>query len=267
MSLNDRIIRVSGDGSLVRWETAAWDSIRSDSHQIAVRVLADFWVQGSPARVIGDGCAVFGSGASRALDIVGCVEAMRLYVCRLLDVVLPPVERWIVSRVDVTGNLRLGDLAEVRAALAVLRSCEGGRYRVSQQAGDTVYWSHRSKLRSGKAYAKGPHLVHLGRQKSAIGGREYDARELAAAASLLRLELKLGREFWSRVNWLTCTPDALRAQWVNYFFRMIGDSAVTSDSDIRRRVIAAARPSSTPASVAPTGFISCALRRTSAARH
>ena len=59
-------------------------------------------------------------------------------------------EVWIVSRADITQNIMLDSLSDVRVALRYLRECEGGRYRVSQQAGDTVYWSHRSRLRKGR---------------------------------------------------------------------------------------------------------------------
>lgn len=37
----------------VRYECSVWDLVRSDSHQIAMRVTGDLWVQGSPARVVG----------------------------------------------------------------------------------------------------------------------------------------------------------------------------------------------------------------------
>ncbi|NLC21164.1 MAG: hypothetical protein GX771_04540, partial [Halomonadaceae bacterium] len=161
LALGDRIQRydpVTGD---VVWTTAAWDSIRSDSHQLAAKAGCDLWVQGSPGRIIGDGDTVFSSGAAAALDLRGCVDRMRQFLAARLGAELPPAEVWIVSRIDVTGNVQLQSLAEVRQALSILRDVEGGRYRVSQQAGDTVYWSHSSKHRSGKAYAKGPHLLHL----------------------------------------------------------------------------------------------------------
>ena len=55
--------------------------MRSDSHGVAFQVGSDrLRFQGSPARAIGDGDAVFGAGAARASDVGGCVEAM----CALL---------------------------------------------------------------------------------------------------------------------------------------------------------------------------------------
>jgi II/X family phage/plasmid replication protein len=237
--VGDRVCRFCPRTGTVRWTTAAWDSIRSDSHQVSVKVGSDLWIQGSPARVIGDGCSVFGAGASSALDLVGCVDVMRRFVGGVLCVELPVPEQWIVSRVDVTGSHELNNIDEVRQALSILRNCEGGRYRVSQQAGDTVYWSHLSKLRSAKAYAKGPHLVHLMKQKS-YDGKKYTAREILQASRLLRLELKLGREYWARVDWKTITPDQLTAQWSTYFERMIGGAEMAHETDIQRRIMAAA---------------------------
>lgn len=237
--IGDRIIRFDPRTGEQRWETSAWDSIRSDSHQVVVRVGTDLWMQGSPARVCGDGDAVFGSGPSAALDLLGCVDAMRRFLSATLSIVLPPADRWIVTRVDVTGNLLLPDLRTVRDALRLLRDVEGGRYRVSAQAGDTVYWSARSKLRAGKAYAKGPHLRHLMRQRS-YDGRQYSEQEIAAADRLLRLELRLGREFWARNDWQTFTAEQLREQWAQYFGRMAGETEVTDDASLYERIIAAA---------------------------
>lgn len=240
LALNDRVMRIDPATGEIRWQTAAWDSVRSDSHQIAVRCMSEFWMQGSPARVLGDGCSVFGSGPSAALDLLGCVDAMRQFVSRRVGVILPSADQWIVSRVDVTGNLLLDSLEDVRQALAILRECEGGRYRVSQQAGDTVYWSHRSKLRSGKAYAKGPHLRYLGKQRT-YTGRTYTDADTALASRLLRLELKLGREWFQRREWKQVDAKVLCAEWEGYFNRMIGGAEMKSDGDLRERIEAAAK--------------------------
>lgn len=239
-SLGDRVCCYCPKTGDVRYESQRWESVRSDSHQITVRSGTDFWMQGSPSRVIGEGCAVFGAGPSAALDIIGCVERMRSFVQAQIGCNLPPARLWIVSRVDVTGNLCVGSLADCRTALSILRNCEGGRYRVSQQQGDTVYWSHGSKLRSGKAYAKGPHLQYLmGCRK--YDGKRYTPEEIAAAGCLLRLELKLGREWFARNPWLDVTSDMLKAEWDSYFLRMIGGADMSTDSDLKSRVIAAGK--------------------------
>mgnify|MGYP003629580503 FL=1 len=241
LHLGDRVCCYCPKTGVVRYETHRWESVRSDSHQISVRAGTDLWLQGSPARIIGNGCAVFGSGPSASLDLIGCVQRMISFVGHQLGVSLPPVtDTWLVSRVDVTGNLALDSLAEVRTALSVLRNVEGGRYRVSQQAGDTVYWSHLSKLRSGKAYAKGPHLRYLMKNPK-YEGHQYQPHEIALADNLLRLELKLGREWFARNPWKTATPAALNAEWNRYFLRMIGGVEVEADNDLQERIIAAAK--------------------------
>jgi II/X family phage/plasmid replication protein len=181
-SRGERIQRYDVATGEVRWETQAWDSMRSDSHGVAFQVGSDrLRFQGSPARAIADGNAVFGAGAAGALDVAGCVQAMGAVLGPGLDIALPGVECFNVTRVDVTQNILLSALADVRAALAILRNCEGGRYRVNQPAGDTVYWSKGSSLRSGKAYAKGPHLRHLMKQRD-YGGRRYTGEEIRTIA-------------------------------------------------------------------------------------
>ena len=107
MGYGDRVARYAADTGELRYESACWDSIRSDTHQISVRVGSDaLWMRGSPARVIGRGDAAFGAGASRALDPVGCLERMRASVSERLGVGLPVARHWTVSRVDVTAYER-----------------------------------------------------------------------------------------------------------------------------------------------------------------
>lgn len=244
-STQDRILKIDGSGQVV-WEVSAWESVRSDSHQIALQISGThIRIQGSPARIIGDGDNVFSAGAAAALDIVACATRMISFVSSTLGFDLnKDVNSWSCTRVDVTGNLWLGGLAEVRQALAVLRNCEGGRYRVSQQAGDTVYWSHKSRLKSGKAYAKGAELVHKAIQmakKKTIEqtAREYSLEEVQLANGLLRLELKLGSQFWrerSVKKWFEFSYSDLHAEWESYFSRMIGGAEIMSESDVYERI-------------------------------
>jgi len=217
--MGDRIARYSAATGEVVWESTAWDSMRSDSHAIALRLGSDaLWLQGSPARVIGQGCAVFGEGSAFQLDLAGCVAAMVQFAGSMVGLNLPSYMSWLVTRVDVTGNLMLDNQAQVREALTVLRDCEGGRYRVSQQAGDTVYWSHKSKLRKGKAYAKGAHLRYQMKRKG-YDGYQYDENQLTLAEKLLRLELTLGSVWFKRQPdaWFDLTPHQLIRQWEDYF--------------------------------------------------
>jgi len=238
--LGDRVCCYCPKTGDVRYESPTWESIRSDSHQLVTRFTSDLWVQGSPARICGDGDAVFGAESAAALDLLGSLRAMVDYLSRRLQVELPPAHLWIVSRIDITANLMLASLPEVRQALAIMRNIEGGRYRVSQTAGDTVYWSNLSKMRSGKAYAKGPHLTYLMKNPK-YTGRVYSSEEIQAANNLLRLELKLGREWLARNDWRSLSPANIRAEWESYFGRMIGGAEMVSDNEIQQRVFACAK--------------------------
>ncbi len=235
--LGGRIIKVDSEGRL-EWETSAWESVRSDSHQVAFQVGAtEIRIQGSPARIVGDGCTVFGAGPSAALDLVGCVDRMRAFVGDVIGVPLTvPSKGWQVTRVDVTENLVLDSLESVREALKVLRGVDQGRLKVSQQAGDTVYWSHRSRYKSGKAYAKGPHLRYLLRRKT-YTGRDYSESELQAAEKLLRFELSLKRDYWRKqceVEWYQMSPDDLKQEWQNYFGNMLDGQELPEDGILER---------------------------------
>jgi len=238
----DRVVRYTPSTGEVVYESAAWDSVRSDSHTLAFRVGSDaLWIQGSPARVLGDCCAVFGSGAAVKLDLVGCLDVMKNFIAKQLGMILPAAQSWVVTRIDVTGNVLLESLSEVRDALKILRNCEGGRYRVSQQAGDTVYWSHRSRHRKGKAYAKGPHLRYQMAQGK-YNGRVYRPHEIEAAEKLLRLELTLGSKWISRHGepWYDITAQQLTREWDGYFTRMIGDQVMANDNDVKQAIFNAA---------------------------
>lgn len=241
LHLGDRLCRYCPKTGEIVYETFAWDSIRSDSHQISIKASGQgVSLMGSPARCMGDGCAVFGSGASSALDISGCIARIVQFVQSATGIVLPTDhDLWRVTRLDVTANLAMACLPEVRDALRVLRDCEGGRYRVSAQAGDTVYWSNTSKLRKGKAYAKGPHLAHLMKKKG-YTGRQYTTEEIDKANRILRLELTIGREYFARHDWKKCTPLKLQYEWQTYFYRMIGSAEMKSDDDVKSRIYAVA---------------------------
>ncbi len=238
----DRILRICPRTGVVKWQTSAWDSVRSDSHQIAVRCSGTaLYIQGSPARVMGSGDTVFGvEGAG--CDVWACAQAMIGFVsCMLCISPVPHARVWHLSRSDVTENFLLDSLAAVRVALAELRNIEGGRYRVSQQAGDTVYWSHLSKLRSGKAYAKGPHLRYLLNQAT-YSGCSYSESDLELASRLLRLELKLGREWWRRQgSWWLIKYSVLKEQHDDYFLRMVGiEGLEVADMGLVQKFIEAA---------------------------
>lgn len=257
-STQDRIVRISGNGEL-QWETIAWESIRSDSHQLALQVTGHYIrIQGSPARVIGDGDNVFSSGASAASDVRGCFERMVSFIVQHTGIPLPlSPHLWKLTKLDVTKNLHLGSLPVVRQALSILRDCEGGRYKVSSPEGDTVYWSKRSRFRKGKAYAKGAEIMHkvsaFKKQRFDTLPRLYDLTEMSLAAGLLRLELTLGAQFWGEYadqgfNWFEVSPAFLDSQWDSYFSRMIGGADMPLETDVYQRLLEVVdkKPDGTP---------------------
>lgn len=242
LQYGERIVKFDAKTGAISWDCSCWDSMRSDSHQVSVRVSVDrLMMKGSPARCIGDGDAAFGSGAARALDLVGCVQRMANFVCNKLEVPVPDVRSWKVLRTDTTAMLLLPSLADVRQALAILRNCEGGRYRPDQRAGDTVYWSVKSRLKKAKAYAKGPHLRFSMKQRN-YEGVKYTEQQLDAVERCLRLELTHGAQFWrERAGgpWYEVTAEQLRVWHAEYFGQMLGEAGVT-DMNIEERVRAVA---------------------------
>ncbi|MCF1183548.1 phage/plasmid replication protein, II/X family [Marichromatium gracile] len=244
---SDRILRYCPRTGEQRYETTAWDSVRSDSHAVVCRVTGDgLWVQGSPARVIGDGDTVFSSGASAAEDVAGCLDRMVAFLYDQLGAEIhgerPSLYAWQITRVDITRHLALDSLAEVRQLLSFLRNAEGGRYRVNQPDGDTVYWNKTSRYKKAKAYAKGPHLRYASK-KAGYSGREYTETELMLADRLIRLELTIFNRHWQKnlqiAHWQDLTPDELDKAWASHFDQFIGQT-IMNDEELKTRIEAAA---------------------------
>jgi len=222
-----KVYKVDAHGA-IEWCVSARQSIRSDSHQTTIHVTAhQVEISGSPARVMGND-NVFGSG-----DIVMCARAMIRHVNQVMQVSLPELPHlWRVSRVDVTHNYALGAEAEVRQALGYLRHAEGGRLQV-RTAADTVYWSPKSKHRSAKAYAKGPHMLH--QQKK--GQAEFSDEAIALGGRLLRLELSLKSMFWksSKMPWYEYPESLLDYYHHEFFGRVVGKIEVKDMNALSER--------------------------------
>ena len=224
----DRIVRISPEGE-IRWETVARANIRSDSQQVTIRCTDVLVIQGSPARVKGPD-NVFGS-----LDIRANWLAMIQFVEDALGVLLPRFHtNWRVTRVDVTGNYDLGSPSNVKQALNYLRHHEGGRYQVRTNA-ETVYWSKQSSLRAGKAYAKGAQMRQLVRK----GELYLEAADLALLDRLLRLELRLGGQFWrerAERPWYEWSEQDFAEAHRGYFSQFVGDVELAQSDDVLERL-------------------------------
>ena len=221
----DKIMRVSPEGE-VRWAMPCRANIRSDSHQITVRIGSYLDIQGSPARTKGTRDNIFGEA-----NPVNAFLDMVQFLSNTLEVPLPCNPTcWRLTRLDVTGNFDLGSLANVRQALNYLRHVEGGRYQVKTEA-ETVYWAKSSRLRAGKAYAKGPHMRHLAEK----GHADLTPDQLSLVDRLLRLELRLGGQFWREravQQWYRWSSEQLYEQFTAYFGQFIGKVEVVEVDDL-----------------------------------
>ena len=234
----DRIIRISAATGQPVYEIQAWDSIRSDSHAISIRMCSDhLMICGSPARVIGDGDAVFGNGSSAKLDLYGCIDAMRRFVSRQTNILLPSSDFFKLTRIDVTDNLMLNSQEHVLKALDILNRTDGGRYKVSNKAGNSIYWGSKSKRFKGKAYGKGEHLRYLMHLKTYVG-KQYSIKQIEAATRLLRLELTIGSLTLNEIGyWVDLSPADLMNYHTHYFGRMLGDSQMTDTDKLYAKLL------------------------------
>ena len=211
----DKIMRVSSDGE-VKWVMPCRANICSDSHQITVRIGSYLDIQGSPARTKGTRDNVFGEA-----NPVNAFLDMVQFLSNTLEVSLPfDPTCWRLTRMDVTGNFDLGSLPNVRQSLNYLRHVEGGRYQVKTEA-ETVYWAKSSRLRAGKAYAKGPHMRYLAKK----GQIDLTPDQLFLVDRLLRLEMRLGNQFWrerAAQRWYQWSSEQLYEQFTAYFGQFIG---------------------------------------------
>jgi II/X family phage/plasmid replication protein len=210
-------------GGSVEWCTPVYESIRSDTHQVTIRVMGDrVQVFGSPARSMGYTHNVFGS-----MDIVACAQAHIRVAQDHLPFELPALDFWFPSRIDITRNYDMGGHPEVKQALVWLRQADGGRLKVNNKYAETVYWNEKSPLNSNKAYSKGSHLEYQIRK----GQVEIAAQELEYAKRLLRLENKRCHEWWRRFrqtgrDWKTLTEAELFKLHSDAFEVIIGKDSI-----------------------------------------
>ena len=229
----DKIMRISPEGK-VKWAMPCRKNVRSDSHQITVCIASTLDIQGSPARTKGTQDNVFGEA-----DPVNAFLDMVRFLSDTIEAPLPyDPARWKLTRMDVTANFDLGSLANVRQGLNYLRHVEGGRYQV-KTAAETVYWSKSSRLRAGKAYAKGPHMRWLVDR----GYADLTPDQLSLVDRLLRLEMRLGAQFWrERAGrlWYEWSSEQLYEQFMVYFGQFIGKVEIVEVDNLLDELMKAA---------------------------
>lgn len=220
----------------IEYNTPGRQCIRSDSHRVVVAVGSQVSIEGSPARSSGQPNNVFGT-----LDIVAAAREHIAAAEACLGFDLPhDLSLYWVTRVDVTCNYDMGGLNEVRQALGYLRQTDAGRYKLRAKH-STVYWSPSSAMRSGKAYAKGPHAERQHKR----GEASYTPEQRELVEGVLRLELKLGNEYWRRHRaaggqWWNVSADELLDEHDRYFSKLIGTTEVSNMDDVRLAIYRAA---------------------------
>ena len=217
-TLSGRVLAISREGEVL-WEVGSRETISDGDGQVTVSVDGELTVQGSPAKAFGRD-NVFGSD-----DVLGCADRMLSVVERAHAVELPRRwGLWKVTRVDVAANWDFEGLENVRAGLQELRHMEGGRYQL-KTAAESVYWSQGSRVRSGKAYAKGPEL----RRQVRSGKLEIDPVRLDMADRLIRMELSLRAQFMRERagrQWWEMDPEYFERSHRAYFEQFTGNVKV-----------------------------------------
>ena len=202
------------------------DALRSDSVGLFWSIQGDglqyyLTIGASPAS-LEHGFNVFGS-----LDIQHCSKILIDTCSKALSCIMPSMDKWQCRRIDITTNHALKDLTQVKQALRELRQGDGVRQKSTCPRGDTVVWGQGSDLISGKAYAKGPQLLHLWKRNKDRADLQPEHFDLADR--LIRFELSLKSRWFRRhgENWQSFTQEYLFNLHQDYFNKYIGKTEVT----------------------------------------
>jgi hypothetical protein len=225
-SYSGHIVSCDSTGEVV-WtkRTLDIDALRSDSPglywQLTGDGKTDVLVIGASPASLEHGLNVWGS-----LDIHHCAKVLIDHAQRCLQVVLPSLDHWQCRRLDVTSNYALPDAASVKHALAQLLVTTGARRRPSShnRGGDTVYWNPGSDLSKGKAYHKGPQVLHLYKKNKL--DRLPD--EIDLLQQVIRLEHTRGAKWFRRLEeigqrWQDLTQERLIELHTEFFKPLVGE--------------------------------------------
>ncbi|MDO3385649.1 phage/plasmid replication protein, II/X family [Gilvimarinus sp. SDUM040013] len=229
---NSKIFKVNAVTGDIDWETYAWESVKSDTHQICFRVGGGLQIQGSPAR-LGLPNNAFGS-----LDIQYCATKMIDFAKLHFDLEsLPPLKLWTCSRIDVTRNYLMQSGSEAKQALAYLKQAPEGRQKHSFES-QGLYIGKGSSLHKGKIYLKGQDAKRC--KKS--GRAEYTEDQIKKSERLLRAEYTLNRHILNRfkksgILWHQLNPQILLEMHENYFKEYFSVIEVTDMGDILEKLL------------------------------
>jgi len=225
-AFSGHIVSCDSSGEVV-WtkRTLDIDALRSDSPglfwQLTGDGKTDVLVIGASPASLEHGLNVWGS-----LDINHCAKVLIDHASRCLQLVLPGVDHWQCRRIDVTANYALPDAASVKHALAQLLVSAGARRRPSShnRGGDTVYWNPNSDLSKGKAYHKGPQVLHLWKKNKL----DTLPENVGLLDQVIRLEHTRGAKWFRRQEenghrWQDLTQERLIELHTEFFKPLIAD--------------------------------------------
>lgn len=220
------LVNCDSSGEVV-WQkrTLDIDALRSDSPglywQLTGDGKSDVLVIGASPASLEHGLNVWGS-----LDIHHCARVLIEHASRCLQILLPDLDHWQCRRIDVTSNYALPDAASVKHALAQLLVTTGARRRPSShnRGGDTVYWNPGSDLSKGKAYHKGPQVLHLWKKNKLQNLPE----NVGLLDQVIRLEHTRGAKWFRRLEenghrWQDLTQERLIELHTEFFTPLIGE--------------------------------------------
>lgn len=237
---SNKIMLISPDGE-IKSIRCAWDSIRSDTHQIVFRIGSRLEIQGSPSRV-GLLNNAFGS-----LDIHYCAEKMISFVLSQFGFpreALPPLPEWGCTRIDITRNLCMTSREEPGQVLESLKYLPSGRQKVSFEVSG-IYIGKGSSHLVGKVYLKGQDAKRLNARKKSF----YTEEELLLSDYLLRFELMLRsrkiKHFSNLFNchWSGFTPEFLLTRHDEFFSKYLSDAEILDMNMLLEKLIEVAKVS------------------------
>lgn len=199
------------------------DALRSDSPglywQLTGDGTSDVLVIGASPASLEHGLNVWGS-----FDIKHCAQVLINHAAKALQSLLPGFDQWQCRRIDVTANYALPDAVSVKTALSQLLITSGARRRPSSKgSGDTVYWNPSSDLSKGKAYHKGPQVLHLWKKNKL----ETLPENIDLLNQVIRLEHTRGAKWFRRLiengrKWQDLTQQNLIDLHTEFFSPLIG---------------------------------------------
>lgn len=231
------------------------DSVRSDFSGMVWSISSN-----GPTKYLNIGASPasleHGSNLFGSLDYHYCKQLLLNHARKVLKGVMLFNDGWQPRRLDITQNYFLQSRYQVKDALHILRSSDGMRQKATVQAGDSVYWGYSSHYRSGKAYDK--HAQALELNKKAIKAKKpaiYTPEQLEIMNTILRLEMKLGRQYFDEhSDELLLTPDYLQKEHEEFFNKFIGSAEVTDMSSLQKS-LALVSPSQGFAKAAYTTYL------------